>query len=105
MSYMDISESMIRVGSGAATCNMGVAISFCPIFINADDGIVCWSIIILIIIIDNLYAYFAGFKHIFCVGNTCPDIHLFAFDTSTHPLLFLYSPTRHQAPFFLTIGF
>lgn len=111
ISYVVISTQIggagSRIGVGTCTCAgaVGVLTTSCfPTFRNADDGI-SDSIIITIIIIENLYAPLVGFKHIFCVGNTCSDIHLLAFDTSTHPLLFLYSPTRHQAPFLLEIGF
>ena len=46
-----------------------------------------------------------GFKHICCVGNNCPDIHLFASSTSTHPLRFSYSPAKHHCDLLLDIGF
>ena len=46
-----------------------------------------------------------GFIQDICEGNTCPDIHLSSLPTSTHPLLFWYSPTKHHCVLPLVIDF
>ena len=46
-----------------------------------------------------------GFKHIFCSGNTCPDIHFWSSPISTQLRFPSYSSIKHQFVLVVEIGF